>query len=177
MHESAWGHELPYRSDDAIAAALNHGRSQGLHQSASCRATLPSARLYESPVRRSASRPVAGILDRLPGCCGAPLLLPLCIPCITSVHCGAAAETAQEHFPTVVPVVLSPRRSHAAHCICVLCATSCVRLWIVSENNGTFFPSLKEHLNHLALGRKTQVVGGGTRSATALRQYVFIRLR
>lgn len=167
MHESASGHEFPYSSDDAIAEALNHQRSQGLHQSASRCATLLSARLYESRVKRSAPRPrlLLQMLQKTWTCClvGAArrsffhYAFRALRPCTLVPLQGRRRNT----FPLSCLLCLSPSRSHAAHCICVLCATSCVRLWIVGENNGTFFPSLKGHLNHLALGRKNASRWGG----------------
>lgn len=49
-------------------------------------------------------------------------------------------------------VLLSQTRSRTGHCICVLCITSCVRLWIVRETMVCF--ALKGHFSHLPLGCK-----------------------
>lgn len=82
---------------------------------------------------------------------------------------GALQRAHRNIFPLLrgAAVLLSPTRSRAGHCICVLCIASCVRLWIVSETMVCF--ALKGHLNHLPLGCKRRRICG----AVALRQYVF----
>lgn len=67
---------------------------------------------------------------------------------------GVLQRAHRNIFPLLrgAAVLLSPTRSRAAHCICVLCVTSCVRLWIVCETMVCF--ALKGHLNHLPLGCK-----------------------
>lgn len=75
------------------------------------------------------------------------------------------------HCPCGAAVLLSRSRSHSGHCICVLCVTSCVRLWIVNGTMARF--ALEGHLNHLPLGCKRR----GIQLPLPLRQYVFILLR
>ncbi len=79
----------------------------------------------------------------------------ICIVCVCVFVCDWVLQRAYRNiFPLLrgAAVLLSRTRSHAGHCICVLCITSCVRLWIVSETIVCF--ALKGHLNHLPLGCK-----------------------
>lgn len=85
--------------------------------------------------------------------------------------CSGEHTGTLSHCPCGAAVLLSQSRSHAGHCICVLCVTSCVRLWIVSGTMARF--ALKGHLNHLPLGCKRT----GIQLLLPLRQYVFILLR
>lgn len=81
--------------------------------------------------------------------------LHICIECVCVFVCVGPLQRAHRNiFPLLsgAAVLLSRSRSRAGHCICVLCVTSCVRLWIVSETMVCF--ALKGHLNHLALGCK-----------------------
>lgn len=79
-------------------------------------------------------------------------LFHICVVCVC-VH-WFLQRAYRNIFPLLrgAAALLSQSRSHAAHCICVLCVTSCVRLWIVSETMVCF--ALKGHLNHLPLGCK-----------------------
>lgn len=81
--------------------------------------------------------------------------LHICIQCVCVFVCARPLQRAHRNiFPLLsgAAVLLSRSRSRAGHCICVLCVTSCVRLWIVSETMVCF--ALKGHLNHFALGCK-----------------------
>lgn len=81
--------------------------------------------------------------------------LHICIVCVCVFVCVRALQRAHRNiFPLLrgAAILLSRTRSRAGHCICVLCITSCVRLWIVSETMVCF--ALKGHLNHLPLGCK-----------------------
>lgn len=84
-----------------------------------------------------------------------PCLYFACLFCVGCVCVHWFLQRACRNiFPLLrgAAALLSQSRSHAAHCICVLCVTSCVRLWIVSETMVCF--ALKGHLNHLPLGCK-----------------------
>lgn len=79
-------------------------------------------------------------------------LFLICVVCVC-VH-WFLQRAYRNIFPLLrgAAALLSQSRSHAAHCICVLCVTSSVRSWIVSETMVCF--ALKGHLNHLPLGCK-----------------------
>lgn len=85
--------------------------------------------------------------------------------------CSGEHTGTLSHCPCGAAVLLSRSRSHAGYCICVLCVTSCVRLWIVSGTMARF--ALKGHLNHLPLRCKRR----GIQLPLPPRQYVFILLR
>lgn len=151
-HESASGHEFPCSSDDAIAAALNHQRSQGLHQSASRRATLLSARRHESRVKHSACRPPFLFLK----CCrkSGPGCLAWCV---------ARRSVLPYAFRALLPCTLVPLqrgRSNTFPLSCLLCcrraaatllivSASCVRLpasdcGLLAKTMALFFPPWKD---------------------------------
>lgn len=82
----------------------------------------------------------------------------VCVPSTSVLYVFVCVRVLQRARRNIFPllrgaaVLLSQTRSRAGHCICVLCITSCVRLWIVSETMVCF--ALKGHLNHLPLGCK-----------------------
>lgn len=71
------------------------------------------------------------------------------------LYCVCSLRGSGEQRSNIFPlrrgaaVLLSPARSRAGHCICVLCITSCVRLWIVGGTMVRF--ALKGHLSHFTV--------------------------